>query len=350
MHTHIIPPRSDRQADQRDHGEIATTTVLAAAGAAALVIAPTLVALTHGWDYRLAVLLGATLAAALARRYWRTLPRERVADRLAAAFAGSLAAGLVCTYAADWLDWRPLGLDDAVAGTTIGLLVLTVPLHRLLHHARHVPAAASLALLIFAAVPAVWAVFLSGFLGDALDPVVRSALIAGPGVAATLVVSVLGFAFALRRELYPAARLCRANRVEEPSSRRVRRRLRAAFTNVCSPNVKQCEGLVRRPTCACRLPAVTARLPLMPPSTPTNELADPTIIARIDRITRDLLAQLELQTQVVLNLLECAPDSQRETLLEKLAELRGRLVRLRASVLGAAKPQLVLARTRDGRG
>jgi len=88
----------------------------------------------------------------------------------------------------------------------------------------------------------------------------------------------------------------------------------------------------------------------MPPSTPTNELADPTIIARIDRITRDLLAQLELQTQVVLNLLECAPDSQRETLLEKLAELRGRLVRLRAGVLGAAKPQLVLARTRDGRG
>lgn len=88
----------------------------------------------------------------------------------------------------------------------------------------------------------------------------------------------------------------------------------------------------------------------MPPSTPTNELADPTIIARIDRITRDLLAQLELQTQVVLNLLESAPDSQRETLLEKLAELRGRLVRLRAGVLGAAKPQLVLARTRDGRG
>lgn len=88
----------------------------------------------------------------------------------------------------------------------------------------------------------------------------------------------------------------------------------------------------------------------MPPLTPTNEPADPTIVARIDRITRDLLAQLELQTQVVLNLLECAPDNQRETLLEQLAELRGRLVRLRASVLGAAKPQLVLARTREGRG
>jgi hypothetical protein len=77
---------------------------------------------------------------------------------------------------------------------------------------------------------------------------------------------------------------------------------------------------------------------------------DATTAARIDRLTRDLLAQLELQTQVVLNLLERAPTSQREALLERLAELRGRLVRLRANVLGAGKPQLELARTRDGRG
>jgi hypothetical protein len=77
---------------------------------------------------------------------------------------------------------------------------------------------------------------------------------------------------------------------------------------------------------------------------------DAATAARIDRLTRDLLAQLELQTQVVLNLLERAPTSQREALLERLAELRGRLVRLRANVLGAGKPQLELARTRDGRG
>jgi hypothetical protein len=86
----------------------------------------------------------------------------------------------------------------------------------------------------------------------------------------------------------------------------------------------------------------------MPPPTPTTGIADPGTVDRIDRITRDLLSQLELQTQVVLNLLEQAPTGQREALLGQLAELRGRLVRLRANVLGASKPQLVLAR--DGRG
>ncbi len=77
---------------------------------------------------------------------------------------------------------------------------------------------------------------------------------------------------------------------------------------------------------------------------------DASTAARIDRLTRDLLAQLELQRQVVLNLLEQAPTSQREAVLERLAELRGRLVRLRANVLGATKPQLVLARPSGGRG
>jgi len=81
-----------------------------------------------------------------------------------------------------------------------------------------------------------------------------------------------------------------------------------------------------------------------------TDLSDAATVARIDRITRDLLSQLELQTQVVLNLLERAPGGQRESLLERLAELRGRLVRLRAEVLGTGRPQLVLARTRDGRG
>jgi hypothetical protein len=88
----------------------------------------------------------------------------------------------------------------------------------------------------------------------------------------------------------------------------------------------------------------------MPPPAPTTGIADPGTLARIDRITRDLLSQLELQTQVVLNLLASAPSGQREALLERLAELRGRVVRLRASVLGTGKPQLALARTRDGRG
>jgi Mg2+ and Co2+ transporter CorA len=65
--------------------------------------------------------------------------------------------------------------------------------------------------------------------------------------------------------------------------------------------------------------------------------------AAIDRITRDLLDQLELQTRVVLNLLERAPETQREAHLGRLAELRGRLVKLRHETLGRAKPVLVSA-------
>jgi hypothetical protein len=66
-------------------------------------------------------------------------------------------------------------------------------------------------------------------------------------------------------------------------------------------------------------------------------------VATIDRITRDLLAQLELQTQVVLTLLERAPEAQREAHLERLADLRGRLVKLRHEMLGSSKPKLVSA-------
>jgi hypothetical protein len=43
------------------------------AGAASLVIVPTLVALTRGGDYRFAVMLDATRAATLAWLRWRTV-------------------------------------------------------------------------------------------------------------------------------------------------------------------------------------------------------------------------------------------------------------------------------------
>ena len=75
-----------------------------------------------------------------------------------------------------------------------------------------------------------------------------------------------------------------------------------------------------------------------------------TTAEKIDRITRDLLAQLELQTQVVLNLLQRAPEAQREALLERLADLRGRLVRLRAEVLGERKLELVRVIETDRQG
>jgi hypothetical protein len=74
---------------------------------------------------------------------------------------------------------------------------------------------------------------------------------------------------------------------------------------------------------------------------------DPQTAATVDRITRDLLDQLELQTRVVLNLLERAPEAQREAHLKRLADLRGRLVRLRNEMLGGGRPTLATAAKGD---
>ena len=64
-------------------------------------------------------------------------------------------------------------------------------------------------------------------------------------------------------------------------------------------------------------------------------------VAKIDRITQMLLAQLEAQTQAALALLERAPPEQRDAFLAELAELRGRLVRLRRGLVGTSRPALV---------
>jgi hypothetical protein len=61
----------------------------------------------------------------------------------------------------------------------------------------------------------------------------------------------------------------------------------------------------------------------------------------IDSITSSLLSQLEVQTQLALVLLESAPDAQREPLIERLGEVRGRLIRLRTRLLGRNVPKLV---------
>jgi len=68
---------------------------------------------------------------------------------------------------------------------------------------------------------------------------------------------------------------------------------------------------------------------------------DGATVATIDRITRMLLAQLEAQTQAALALPEQAPPDQRDAFLAQLAELRGRLVRLRAAVVGPVAPVLM---------
>jgi hypothetical protein len=71
-------------------------------------------------------------------------------------------------------------------------------------------------------------------------------------------------------------------------------------------------------------------------------------VAKIDRITQLLLAQLEAQTQAALVLLDQAPADQRDAFLAELAELRGRLVRLRARVIGPSAPVLVGQRASQG--
>jgi len=68
---------------------------------------------------------------------------------------------------------------------------------------------------------------------------------------------------------------------------------------------------------------------------------DAATVATIDRITRMLLAQLEAQAQAALVLLDQAPADQRDAFLAELAALRGRLVRLRAAVVGPVTPVLV---------
>jgi hypothetical protein len=78
-----------------------------------------------------------------------------------------------------------------------------------------------------------------------------------------------------------------------------------------------------------------------------NTCIDANSIAIIDRISRDLLAQLELQTQMVLILLERAPDNERGRFLAEIAELRGRIVRVRTRLLGRSAPKLVTKRDFD---
>jgi len=81
-----------------------------------------------------------------------------------------------------------------------------------------------------------------------------------------------------------------------------------------------------------------------------NPLIDAKTAEKIDRITLDLLADLELQTRVVLNLLERSPEAERQPHLARLAELRGRLVGLRSRMLGGGKPKLVSVAKRNVRG
>lgn len=72
--------------------------------------------------------------------------------------------------------------------------------------------------------------------------------------------------------------------------------------------------------------------------------------AKIDRITSGMLQQLDIQMRAALTLLEHAPEQERDELLARIADVRGRLVKLRASILGAGTPKLVANARRDSHG
>jgi hypothetical protein len=76
---------------------------------------------------------------------------------------------------------------------------------------------------------------------------------------------------------------------------------------------------------------------------------DANSIAAIDRITRDLLTQVECQSRMALVLLERASVEQRGPLMERLSEVRGRLVRLRTQLVGRCTPTLVTGEDDDSR-
>jgi hypothetical protein len=72
--------------------------------------------------------------------------------------------------------------------------------------------------------------------------------------------------------------------------------------------------------------------------------------AKIDRITSGMLQQLDIQTRAALTLLEYAPEQARGALLARIADVRGRLVKLRASILGPSAPKLAEKARRDSHG
>ena len=73
-------------------------------------------------------------------------------------------------------------------------------------------------------------------------------------------------------------------------------------------------------------------------------------VAKIDRITAGMLQQLDLQTQAASELLAHAPEDQRDAMLARIADVHGRLVKLRAGILGSGATVLAAGPRDDSRG
>lgn len=202
-----IEPRSTHSATKpqaRAQAELSAIAVITLAVAAAMIVVPTLAALTRGWDYRVAVLLG-TLVAIVCGVVGRwLLPPTDAANRLSLELKAGLAGVLFCVYASDWLDWRPLGLDDAFAGLAVGLVLLVAgPGRRVLRDAAGAADEAGTVLQLLAIAPGGAALLVLAF--TEVDYQVGHVDFLLAGFAASLVLAWLGMAFALRHGMYGAA-------------------------------------------------------------------------------------------------------------------------------------------------
>lgn len=180
-------------------GPTPAAALVMAAGAAAMLL-PTLVALTQGWDYRLAALFGAWLATACLVCGRRMVPTQDVEGRLTLAFAAAAGATVLLVYASDLLDWRPLGIDDALAGLTVGLvLVVAGCARRALHAAASAQGDPFHALTVLVIAPGALAYAAPFFGPSALEHIHDDLTARIAGLATSLVLAWAGMAFASRR-------------------------------------------------------------------------------------------------------------------------------------------------------
>ena len=196
---------SSRSAAPGPSIELGAGTVVAAAAAAMLAAGSALASLTYGWSYAIAALVGAALASALAWAVWRRCPAERIADRGALLLATTLALALFAVYAADVLDWRPLGIDDATAGLAVGFaLLVALPCRYALSRADAMPSTAGVTVTALVIALLAWSILLD-------DPHLRvddageAALAQLPARATAVLVAGLAYVYALRRGLYGTA-------------------------------------------------------------------------------------------------------------------------------------------------
>ncbi|MET0681287.1 MAG: S41 family peptidase [Burkholderiales bacterium] len=186
--------------------DLGAGTVVAAAAAAAVASGAVLASLTYGWSYTIAALVGAAAASALTWAVWRRCPAERIADRGALLLAITLALVLFAVCAADVLDWRPLGIDDATAGLAVGFaLLVAMPCRYALNRADVMPSAAGVTVIALVVALLAWAILLDDQPPARFDDAGEAVLVQLPARATAVLVGGLGYLYALRRGLYGTA-------------------------------------------------------------------------------------------------------------------------------------------------